>query len=138
MQRIPAPAGALIIRTGAGFCACGCLERVAEGRTFRPGHDARLKGKLIRAGRQLRPVFNETYAWEPVGVLVVDGQEIIASDDLPEGWEDGDPAPVFDYNSQHLNCTWTAYEYGYHCLSERGASALWRAIENPTYRRGSN
>jgi hypothetical protein len=32
-----------------GLCACGCGEQVA--RRFRPGHDARLKGQLVRAAR---------------------------------------------------------------------------------------
>lgn len=34
-------------------CACGCGEPTS--RMFRPGHDARLKGELIRANREHRP-----------------------------------------------------------------------------------
>jgi hypothetical protein len=122
-SRRPAPADHLVIRVGPGFCACGCLERVTEGRAFRPGHDARLKGQLGRAGRTLTPVYTENYLWiDEVGNTLTD--------------DEGNQVPIFNYNQQYLNCTWTAYEYGYHVLSERGARALWDAIENPTYRRG--
>ena len=32
-----------------GTCRCGCGEAVPWGSLYRPGHDARLKGKLLRA-----------------------------------------------------------------------------------------
>lgn len=41
----------LILRVNEGQCFCGCGESVNKGKKFRMGHDARLKGKLIRAGR---------------------------------------------------------------------------------------
>lgn len=116
MQKSPAPADHLVIRTGDGFCACGCLERVATGRTFRPGHDARLKGALVRAARAGQSVYNETYLW-------VDEAGNRAFDD------EGNQVPIFAYNDQHRNCTWTPHEYGYHVLSERGAEALRAAIQ---------
>lgn len=33
---------------GEGLCKCGCGEQVGKGASFRPGHDARLKGRLLR------------------------------------------------------------------------------------------
>lgn len=32
-------------------CACGCGAAVAVGSNFKQGHDARLKGQLLRAAR---------------------------------------------------------------------------------------
>lgn len=34
------------------FCACGCGREVRPGREFRPGHDAKLKARLVRASRE--------------------------------------------------------------------------------------
>lgn len=41
--------GGIFLNIEAGMCGCGCEQAVAAGREFRQGHDARLKGKLIRA-----------------------------------------------------------------------------------------
>lgn len=37
------------ITVKTGQCGCGCGEAVNEDRTYLPGHDAKLKGKLQRA-----------------------------------------------------------------------------------------
>lgn len=39
----------LILLVDDGQCACGCGEATTAKREFRQGHDAKLKGKLIRA-----------------------------------------------------------------------------------------
>lgn len=36
-------------------CGCGCGELVKPGSRFRQGHDARLKGDLLRAARAMKP-----------------------------------------------------------------------------------
>lgn len=48
---------ALKIIANPGQCGCGCKEAV-KGKTarFRPGHDARLRGELLRAHAAGRPV----------------------------------------------------------------------------------
>ncbi len=44
------PGETVILLADAGQCPCGCGEKpTGEGRTFKMGHDARLKGILIRA-----------------------------------------------------------------------------------------
>lgn len=53
-----------------GQCGCGCTEAVSKGKRFRMGHDARLKGKLIRAGRA------------GIEVHVFDGGGVSSSDPL--------------------------------------------------------
>lgn len=114
-RRLPAPADHLVIRVGKEFCACGCLELIAKGRKFRPGHDARLKAALVRAELLGQNVYTENYLW-------IDEAGLQAHDD------DGNPIPVFAYNNQYRNCTWTPFEYGCHTLSERGQAALWEAM----------
>ncbi len=49
---------AIVINAAEGLCGCGCGcgERVASGRRFRQGHDARLRGKLAQAARDGNPV----------------------------------------------------------------------------------
>lgn len=39
----------LILRAAEGTCGCGCGANVARKARFRPGHDAKLKGRLQRA-----------------------------------------------------------------------------------------
>jgi Protein of unknown function (DUF429) len=41
------------------FCACGCGAEVRPGREFRPGHDAKLKARLVRAVREGDAARNE-------------------------------------------------------------------------------
>jgi hypothetical protein len=47
---------AVEITVHEGTCCCGCGEPVSKGRSFRQGHDARLKGILGRAHRGGIPV----------------------------------------------------------------------------------
>lgn len=43
---------ALVLVGGAGLCNCGCGEATVGAKAlFRPGHDQRLKGRLVRAHR---------------------------------------------------------------------------------------
>ena len=44
----------------AGHCLCGCGSKVD--RRFKPGHDARLKGALIRAYRAGEPAMHTAFA----------------------------------------------------------------------------
>lgn len=37
------------VKATGGTCRCGCGEEVPAGSLYRPGHDARLKGKITRA-----------------------------------------------------------------------------------------
>lgn len=49
--------GKLILRVKEGQCACGCGEAPSGSKSvFRMGHDARLRGKLIRAHLTGTPV----------------------------------------------------------------------------------
>lgn len=45
---------AIVLSQQAGECRCGCRGRT--GSIFLPGHDARLRGKLIRAYRTDTPI----------------------------------------------------------------------------------
>lgn len=47
---------AIEIVVADGTCGCGCGEQVAKHRTYRQGHDARLRGILGRAHREGIPV----------------------------------------------------------------------------------
>lgn len=59
---------------GEGLCQCGCGETAGKGAHFRPGHDARLKGRLIRfdvwreSHPEKRPEDFAEYAAIPVSV----------------------------------------------------------------------
>lgn len=58
----PQPKAVLLINV-QGLCKCGCEEPVEPGILFRMGHDARLKGILIRAevtGCEIRLIDPET------------------------------------------------------------------------------
>lgn len=48
--------GKLVLRVQEGQCHCGCGEKKSEKALFRMGHDARLRGKLIRAHLTDTPV----------------------------------------------------------------------------------
>jgi transcription antitermination factor NusG len=50
------PAGHVILVQDVGACACGCMAQASKGRQFKQGHDARLKGILIRAHLTDTPV----------------------------------------------------------------------------------
>lgn len=41
--------GTVVLVTGVRRCKCGCFQDTAGKSLFRMGHDARLKGKLLRA-----------------------------------------------------------------------------------------
>lgn len=51
--------GPILVLTGKGdsrLCRCGCGHAVAPKRNFRQGHDAKLKGILVRAHNANSPV----------------------------------------------------------------------------------
>jgi len=67
---------AIVIETGEGLCGDGCKAPVA--RTYKQGHDARLRSKLLEAHREGAPV-----------AFVIDGTKTTkpAADWLTErGW----------------------------------------------------
>lgn len=103
-----------IIDRAEGACACGCLEATA--RTFRPGHDARLKSMLVRA--------------HVLGVSIHTRWFEITERDPAVG---GGVAPVLDVNRQYLNSVYAPAEYGKSVLSDRGFSALYKSMFHPTY-----
>lgn len=70
---------ALILVVEDGECGCGCQQKTSRTATFRMGHDARLRGKLIRAHCTDTPV------------AIVDGDQIGVSTAMEvaaaHGWE---------------------------------------------------
>lgn len=55
----------VLLDVAEGTCACGCGEAVSGNRNFRPGHDQRLMGILVRAHREGLEV-----SWMRGGVLI--------------------------------------------------------------------